>query len=140
MTLWILDTDHLSLLQRGHPLVRQRLQLVNPEDIAITIVTFEEQMYGRLKSIRQARSADQLVVSYGRLLETFNDLQSINILPFDTASNSIFSELVRQKIRIGTMDLRIAAITISVQGILVTRNRRDFAQIPNLTIEDWSLD
>jgi tRNA(fMet)-specific endonuclease VapC len=66
--------------------------------------------------------------------------QSINILPFDAASNSIFSELVRQKIRIGTMDLRIAAITISMQGILVTRNRRDFTEIPNLTIEDWSLD
>ena len=52
MSLWVLDTDHVSLLQRGNPLVSQRLEAVNPEEIAVTIVTVEEQFGGRLHVIR----------------------------------------------------------------------------------------
>lgn len=44
-----------------------------------------------------------------------------------------------QKIRIGTQDLRIAAIILSQDGILVTRNQRDFVQIPNLILEDRTI-
>jgi tRNA(fMet)-specific endonuclease VapC len=36
------------------------------------------------------------------------------------------------------MDLRIASIAISYDLILLTRNRKDFSQIPNLLIEDWT--
>ncbi len=40
---------------------------------------------------------------------------------------------------IGTQDLRIAAITLAVGGILLTRNSRDFEQIPNLSWQDWTI-
>ncbi|MDZ7960630.1 MAG: hypothetical protein RMY34_22570 [Aulosira sp. DedQUE10] len=44
MTLWVLDTDHISLLQRGNPTVISKVAAVNPAEIAVTIITIVEQM------------------------------------------------------------------------------------------------
>jgi len=51
MTKWVLDTDHVSLLQRGYPVVVSKVAAVNPAEIAVTIITIVEQMYGRLDVI-----------------------------------------------------------------------------------------
>ena len=59
-------------------------------------------------------------------------------LPFDDVAATIFDKLRGQKIRIGTNDLAIAAITLSVNGILVTRNAVDFQRVPGLVFEDWT--
>jgi tRNA(fMet)-specific endonuclease VapC len=138
VTRWILDTDHISLLQRGHPAVEQRIRNINLNDIAITIISVEEQLYGRLNRIRRAKSPETLKTAYQRLYETLDDFKAANVLEFNTTAIALYQELVCQKIRVGTQDLRIAAITLSVNGILVTRNQRDFAKVPNLVIEDWS--
>ncbi|MEH2141692.1 MAG: type II toxin-antitoxin system VapC family toxin [Nostoc sp.] len=135
----ILDTDHLSLIQRGNPSIRKRLNTFNPQDIAITIVTATEQIRGRMNTINRADSSGELVLAYARLQDTLDDLNSINVLEFSEDAGSIYTELVRQKIRVGTQDLRIAAITLSVNGILVTRNRKDFEKVPNLRLEDWTI-
>jgi tRNA(fMet)-specific endonuclease VapC len=45
VNLWIFDTDTISLFQRGHPIVRQRVNATTPEQLATKIITFEEQMY-----------------------------------------------------------------------------------------------
>ncbi len=138
MTLWILDTDHISLLQRGHPAVEQRIRSMNLNDIAITIISVEEQLYGRLNRIRRAKSPETLKTAYQALYETLEDFKAANVLEFNPTAISLYQELVNQKIRVGTQDLRIAAIALSVNGILVTRNQRDFAKVPDLVIEDWS--
>ena len=39
MTLWILDTDHISLFETGHPLVIQKIQTAEPTNLAVTIVS-----------------------------------------------------------------------------------------------------
>jgi tRNA(fMet)-specific endonuclease VapC len=54
-------------------------------------------------------------------------------------AQNIFSQLRANKLRISTQDLRIAAIALSQDAVLVTRNQRDFAKIPTLKMEDWSL-
>ncbi len=59
-------------------------------------------------------------------------------LPFDDVAAGIFDGLRKQKLRIGTNELAIAAITLSVNGVLVTRNMVDFWKIPGLAIEDWA--
>lgn len=61
------------------------------------------------------------------------------MLDFDQLAHDCYKELIRQKIRIGTRDLRIAAITLSRNAILVTRNSKDFSKVPNLRIEDWTI-
>lgn len=139
MSLWLLDTDHVSLFQQRHPFVTQRINAANPEEIAITIITVEEQLRGRFNVIRKASSSDTLLIAYAKLQATLEFFKNIQLLGFDQYAINCYEDLIRQRIRIGTQDLRIAAITLSVDGILVTRNRRDFEKVPNLRLEDWTI-
>ena len=72
--------------------------------------------------------------------ETIEDYKRVNLLDFDKEAYSCHMNFLRQKIRIGSQDLRIAAIALSVDGIIVTRNYQDFAKVPNLKIEDWTVE
>jgi tRNA(fMet)-specific endonuclease VapC len=69
---------------------------------------------------------------------TIEFFKSVELLDFDQVASDRYAELRGRKIRIGTKDLRIAAVVVAAQGILVTRNRRDFERVPGLRIEDWS--
>jgi tRNA(fMet)-specific endonuclease VapC len=73
------------------------------------------------------------------LQDTVSYFSQIAVLPFDSTANSCYEILRQQKIRIGTYDLRIAAIVLSINGVLVTRNWRDFSKIRELSLEDWSI-
>jgi tRNA(fMet)-specific endonuclease VapC len=139
VSLWILDTDHVSLFQQRHPVVTQHINAVNPEDIAITIITVEEQLRGRFNVIRKASSSDTLLLAYAKLQATLEFFKNVRSLGFDQYAINCYEDLIRQRIRIGTQDLRIAAIALSVNGILVTRNWRDFEKVPNLRLEDWTI-
>ena len=136
--LHVLDTDILSLIQRRQQPYIQRLLTIPPEDRAITVVSIEEQFRGWLALIRRAKSRSALVDAYTRLSEALMFLSQLNILLFNDQAAEKLDALQRQKIRIGTLDLRIAAIVLSIDGILVTRNLADFQQIPGLTLEDWN--
>ncbi len=138
MSFWILDTDSVSLFQRGNLEIALRLNNIDKSEIAITIVTVEEQIRGRFQAIRRA-APDELVSAYQKLQVTFDSLKSFNVLGFTTEAQDIYTNLIRQKIKVGRQDLRIAAIALSVNGILVTRNQRDFSQVPNFVLENWTL-
>lgn len=137
--IWILDTDAFSLLQRSHPLVAQRVNRIPSEQLATTVVTLEEQMYGRLNRIRRANSQAALILAYTQIRETLEDFKTINVSEFNENAANRYAQLLNQKIRIGTQDLRIAAIAISNSDILITRNQKDFSRIPGLQFEDWTV-
>jgi len=73
---------------------------------------------------------------FDRVLSAFAAAQ---VLPFDRDAALVFDGLVAQRVRIATMDLRIAAIALENGLTVVTRNRRDFGRVPGLTIVDWSI-
>lgn len=96
-------------------------------------------MRGRFNVIRNTSSSDKLILAYANFQANLEFFKTINVLEFSENAGNIYSELIKQKIRVGTQDLRIAAITLSVNGILVTRNWKDFEKVPNLRLEDWSI-
>jgi tRNA(fMet)-specific endonuclease VapC len=69
------------------------------------------------------------------VLENFANSQ---LLPYDYEAAKIFESLRKQKIRIGTQDLRIAATAISNNMTLLSRNMVDFQKVPGLKVEDWT--
>jgi len=138
----ILDTDCLSLLERqtGNDYLRlqSKLDEFPSDEITTTIITFEEQMRGWMSFLAKMRSIDDQVFAYETLKQYFDYFKTLTIVDFDKRAAKIFGDLRSQKIRIGTMDLKIASIAIATEAILVPRNLRDFEGIPNLVVKDWS--
>ena len=140
MSRYILDTDHVTLFQYNHPNITQRVRAIGGSNIFVTTVTLEEQLRGRLAGIsRVATQPERLAVAYQNLQRTLLYFCSVNLLDFDDAACSCYQRLLQQKIRIGTQDLRIAAIALANQTTLVTRNQKDFIQVPDLSFEDWTV-
>jgi tRNA(fMet)-specific endonuclease VapC len=135
----VLDTDHLVELDRlsseGLALV-ERLEAAT-EDVATTIISAEEQFRGWLAQIRRQHDPHKQIAAYQRLGRRIEFFSAWNVLQWDTAAADIFQDLRRQRVRIGTMDLKIASIVLSRNATLLSRNVRDFQQVPGLTVEDW---
>ena len=138
----ILDTDHLSILERGgstaFPL-QLRLEQVPNTEVCTTIINYEEQMRGWLAHSSKAEAPIRMQAAYALLekhIETFRDL---DVLSFDAQAVSKFEALLHERVRIGTMDLKTAAICLAQRATLLTRNLKDFRQVPTLQAEDWSV-
>lgn len=138
----ILDTDCLSLLNRENLLesskLRQKLEQFSPDEIFTTIITFEEQMRGWLALIAKAKNSEQEIFAYERLHRSLETYRNTVVLDYDEKATEIYKNLKIQKIRIGTMDLKIASIALSRKAILISRNLKDFEEVPNLVVKDWT--
>lgn len=138
----VLDTDHLSVLERsdqpGSIALRARLAQVPPAEVVTTIISYEEQMRGWMAYLARTRAMAQQVEAYRRLLQHLDNYRRIPVLPFDEAAAIAFQQLRRARLRIGIMDLKIAAIVASRNATLLSRNLGDFRQVPGLQVEDWT--
>jgi tRNA(fMet)-specific endonuclease VapC len=138
----LLDTDHLTLLkyldsERGVRLYERLRSLPPEETVAISIVSVEEQMRGWLAAIAKERHVKRQVLAYAELARLIDYFRAFTILPFDERAADQFDALRAAKIRLGTMDLKIAAIALVNQALLLSANRRDFEQVPGLRVENW---
>lgn len=138
--MYVLDTDHLGEYQKGTSPASQRLIRrldAVTEPVVTTIVTAEEIMRGWMAAIRRENDPRRQTKGYERLANLFRFFANWEILPWDDAAIAEFEQLVQNKIRIGTMDLKIASIALAHDATVLTCNARDFGKVPSLRIEDW---
>jgi tRNA(fMet)-specific endonuclease VapC len=138
MSLYVLDTNHVSLYQRGHVNVTAYVRQTPRQRIAITVVTAEEMARGRLVRLNAAKNEAGRIEAYQWWRETLGLISAFRLLDYDIVASAVYESLRQQKLRIGTQDLRIAAITLALDATLITRNQRDFGQVPNLKLIDWT--
>ena len=140
MSLWILDTDCVSLFVEGNPLICKQAADRFP-DVAITIVTVQEIFNGWAGRINDPSQTHQLVWLYTKLWRTTEFFKRVTILNFTESAQTYHQNLLAENKILAKKrlekDARIAAIALANNGIMVTRNHKDFSLIPNLQIEDW---
>ena len=134
------DADVLTLIFQGDPLCVHKASMVSILEQSTPVIVVEEILRGRLNAIRQAqaeKSKFSIDQAY-RLLElTIADFQNIKMLSHTSQAEALVTDWRKQKIRIGISDLRIAAICIVHAATLISRNRKDFEQVPGLSVEFW---
>jgi tRNA(fMet)-specific endonuclease VapC len=101
------------------------------------VVNLQEQMRGWLAEIHRARKPEDLVRGYHGLWNSFDGLRALKLLRYDHAAQALFAAHRPNLRRMGP-DLRIACVALANNATLLTRNLRDFRQVPGLAAEDWS--
>jgi tRNA(fMet)-specific endonuclease VapC len=134
MPRYMLDTDICSfILKRSNDAVLKQLQAIAVDDVCISVVTVAELLYGVEISPRRDQDATA-VAAFLRHIAVFG-------FPEEAARHytEIRAALKRAGEMIGANDLFIAAHARSMNLILVTNNTREFARIPGLRSENWTL-
>ncbi len=135
-----LDTNILTRFWYGEPDIVRRIAALPASELSVPVVVLEEVLRGRLDAIRKAESGQSrlsLARGYELLGRSYADLRCFRLMPYSDECDSLIQDWRRQRLRVGTQDLRIAAITMTNGAKLVTSNRRDFEQVPGLTVEFW---
>ena len=137
----LLDTDHFSALQVPAGARRDRLLArmnTSPDGhFAVTAITLEEQLRGWLAEIAASPDAARQVGAYRRLVELVRFFSAWEIVAFDDAAAAQSVTLRKARVRIGTMDLKIASIAVAHDALLLTANTRDFGMVKGLKFENW---
>src|SRR5215510_3582615 len=120
----VLDTDHLVELDRGSSqgaALQQKLEDAG-DAVATTIISAEEQFRGWLAQLHRQRDPHEQIATYQRLQRRIAFFAAWHVLPWNTDAANILQGLRRQRVRIGTMDLKIASIVLAHGATLLSRN------------------
>ena len=134
------DTDIVTLIFHGDVAYIHKAAQIPAVERSIPIVVAEQMLRGRLNAIRQAEAGKAkagIDVAYSFLEKTIIDLRRTQILSFTPQVEALVQSWRKQKIKVVISDLRIAAICIVHSATLISRNRRDFDQVPGLMVEYW---
>lgn len=137
----LLDTDHFSVLTDArharHARLAARLLAID-EPVAIPVIAVEEQLRAWLAQVhRVARDVHEQISPYDRLVRLLQVLGEWDVSRWTEAAADEFVRLRHERIRIGTQDLKIAALSLVNDALLLSANLRDFEQVPELRVEDW---
>lgn len=131
---YLLDTNACIHLRQGRPAISSRMREIDPQTLAISVITYGELAFGAYRSPQQARALKQL-----------EDTASLfAILPMPAAAAEIYgrirAQLSGQGLMIGSNDLWIAAHALAGNYTLITDNEREFSRIDGLRYENWVRD
>jgi tRNA(fMet)-specific endonuclease VapC len=102
MTRFVLDTDIVSLLEHGNPIVGRHVSSHSPDEVATTIITIEEQLSSWYTLLRRAKTAKALVPIYQRMSATVRFLANLQLFTFTDAAADAYQDLRKQKPRTGS--------------------------------------
>ena len=97
----------------------------------------EGQLRGFLAIVHRYREVERQLWGYERLHELIKVIQVNEIIPFDDRCLAQYRSISGIKPRIGTQDLKIAAIAKSHNALLLSNNLKDFKRVPGLRVESW---
>ena len=131
---WFLDTNACIQHLRGrHPQLSARWRQHRAKDIALPLTVYAELLVGAEKSSQPERVIEQI-----ELLLTAHEIVEITEEVAEHYAR-IRADLERRGLVIGGNDLWIAATALAHGATLVTNNTAEFARIPVLALEDWTL-
>lgn len=139
--IYILDTDVFTLAYRSSHGLRDRIAKEQQHHtVLISVITWMEVLRGRMDSVLKAADSSQLLRAVQMLRSSEAFLATFNVLDFDITAAQHFDRLRNEKQarKAGRNDLLIACIALANRATVVTRNTRDFANVPGIQLEDWS--
>jgi tRNA(fMet)-specific endonuclease VapC len=139
VSLFLLDTDHLTLYEMGHPQLLQNVAQHLLDQLAISVITVEEQLTGWQRALNQAKTDARREQIYQRMAHTVEALSGWHVFPLTLAAMSRHAQLIRQRLNVGSNDLKIAATALENNATVVTRNLRDFGRVTGLSCQDWTV-
>ncbi len=126
----ILDTDHFTVLRYPEhsqcEVLSVRMRQSADTNFATTPISVEEQMRGWLAAIRRARRVHDQILYYTRLVGMIRYVSKWQILPFNEPAADRFEALRKQRVRIGTQDLKIASIGLEAGALLLSAQTARF--------------
>ena len=125
MIRFLLDTDCAVYAMLGsHPQLRSRLGQCEPGEVGLSAISFAEIVLGE----QLGKSPDTKVI------EDF--VKEIPIVPFDEAAARAYANL---PFRRRSFDRLIAAHALNLGASVITNNESDFADVPGLQVENWTI-
>ena len=136
----VLDTNHFTELVRDTQIGgRLSVRIIERRAEAFTtIITGQEVAEGWRAFIRKQKAGStKQIHGYGQYQHSLEMLMKLTILPFDEAAADAFLGLRMSLPQAGTQDLKIAAICLTHDALLLTRNIIDFRKVPGLRVDNW---
>lgn len=125
MIRFLIDSDCAvyAMIDAASP-VNRRIGEYEPGEVAISAISFSEIALGT----QMQRPLPPEV------LEAF--IEAIPIVPYDEAAAREYAKLPFKRAR---FDRLLAAHALSIGATVVTNNEADFADVPGLVVENWTV-
>ena len=139
MKRYLLDTDTFTHYLHDHPKVVTRVIRELSSEVNLSVITVEEVWGGWMAKLNRAKTPREIGAAYHRLAETVDRMRQWNVISFDVVCATRYLSLRKMKLNGGNNDLKIGAIALERNATVVTCNRRDFARIPGVVTEAWTI-